>query len=36
MLSNVKFSLKMLDERTIVRQFPGIEGMEAKYYRCPI
>ena len=36
MLSNVQFSLKVLDENSIVRQFPGMEGMEAKYHRCPI
>jgi hypothetical protein len=36
MLSNVQFSLKVLDENTIARQFPGMEEMEVKYYRCPI
>ncbi len=35
MLSNVQFSLKVLDQNTIVRQFPGIEGMEIRYQRCP-
>jgi hypothetical protein len=35
-LSNVQFSLKMLDENTIARQFPGMEGLEVKYFRCRI
>jgi hypothetical protein len=35
MLSNVQFSVKMLDENKISRIFPGIEGMELMYYRCP-
>jgi hypothetical protein len=35
-LSNVQFSLKVLDENTIARQFPGMEGSEVKYFRCPI
>lgn len=34
--SNVQFSLKMLDENNIVRQFPGMESMEMRFYRCPI
>ena len=36
MLSNVQFSLKVLDENTIARQFPGMEAMDVKYYRCSI
>jgi hypothetical protein len=36
MLSNVQFILKVLDENSIVRQFPGMEGIELKYHRCPI
>jgi hypothetical protein len=36
MLSNIQFSLKVLDDNSIVRQFPGIEGLEIKYYRCPV
>ena len=36
MLSNVQFILKMLDDKSVVRQFPGMEGMESKYYRCSI
>jgi hypothetical protein len=35
-LSNVQFSLKVLDENSIARQFPGIEGLEVKYFRCRI
>jgi hypothetical protein len=34
MLSSVQFSLKVLDEDKISRQFPGMEGMEITYYRC--
>ena len=30
MVSNVQFFLKAVDDDTITRQFPGIEGMEAK------
>lgn len=36
MLSNVQFSLKFLDDNSIARQFPGMEGLEVKYYRCPV
>jgi hypothetical protein len=35
MLSNVQFSVKVLDDNRIVRIFPGIEGMELIYHRCP-
>ena len=35
MYSNVQFSVKVLDENKISRIFPGIEGMELMYYRCP-
>jgi hypothetical protein len=31
----VQFSVKVLDEDKISRIFPGIEGMELTYYRCP-
>ena len=34
MLQNVQFSIKVLDENKIARQFPGMEGMEITYYRC--
>jgi hypothetical protein len=36
MLSNVQFSLKMLEPNKVSRIFPGIEGMTISYYRCPI
>ena len=36
MLSNVQFSLKVLEPDRISRMFPGIMGMEIDYYRCPI
>ena len=35
MLSNVQFSVKVLGEDKISRIFPGIEGMELVYFRCP-
>ena len=35
MLSSVQFSLKELDASSIARLFPGIEGMEIRYHRCP-
>jgi hypothetical protein len=35
MLSSVQFSLKELDADTIARLFPGMEGMEIGYRRCP-
>src|SRR5260370_277121 len=36
MLSNVQFSLKLLDPNKISRTFPGMPDMEISYYRCPI
>jgi hypothetical protein len=36
MLSNVQFLLKVIDDNTISREFPGIEGMDVKYHRCQI
>jgi hypothetical protein len=35
-LSNVQFSLKVLDENSIARQFPGMDGSEVRYFRCSI
>jgi hypothetical protein len=35
MYSNVQFSAKVLGEGKIARVFPGLEGMELPYYRCP-
>lgn len=34
MLSNVQFTVKVVDDNTLLRQFPGMEGMEASYHRC--
>ncbi|XIA67081.1 hypothetical protein ACFIOY_15475 [Bradyrhizobium sp. TZ2] len=36
MLSNVQFSLKMLEPNKISRMFPGIGDMAISYHRCPI
>ena len=36
MLSNVQFSLKVLEPNKISRVFPGIMDMEISYYRCSI
>src|SRR3984885_606451 len=36
MLSSVQFFLKVLDDDTISREFPGMEGMDVKYHRCRI
>ena len=36
MLSNVQFSLKVLEPDKISRVFPGVTDMEISYYRCPI
>jgi hypothetical protein len=36
MLSNVQFSLKILEPNKISRIFPGIEDMAISYHRCPI
>jgi hypothetical protein len=36
MVSNVQFFLKTVDDDTITRQFPGIEGMEVNYHRCKL
>jgi len=36
MLSNVQFFLKVVDDDTIARLFPGVEGMDVNYHRCRI
>lgn len=36
MLSDVQFFLKVIDDNTISREFPGMEGMEVKYHRCQL
>lgn len=35
MLQTVQFSVKVVDDNKITRIFPGIDGMELTYYRCP-
>lgn len=35
MFSNVQFSLKVRDENTVDRLFPGMEDMEMPFFRCP-
>lgn len=34
MLENVQFFFKVVDDDSITRLFPGIEGMEVTYHRC--
>jgi hypothetical protein len=36
MLSNVQLFFNVIDNDTISREFPQMEGMEAKYYRCQL
>jgi hypothetical protein len=36
MLSDVQFVLKVIDDNTLSREFPGMEGLEVKYFRCRI
>ena len=36
MLQNMEFTVKFLDDNKISRLFPGMEGMEITYYRCPL
>ena len=35
MLQSVQFSLREADANSVIRMFPGMEGMEIKYTRCP-
>ena len=35
MLQSVQFSLREVDASSVIRIFPGMEGMEIKYARCP-
>jgi hypothetical protein len=35
MFQNMQFSLKELDANSVLRLFPGMEGLELKYGRCP-
>ena len=34
MHSNVQFYLKVIDDNSMARSFPGLEGMEVIYHRC--
>ena len=36
MLSNVQFSLKLIEPGKLLRTFPGMQDFEINYYRCPI
>ena len=36
MFTTVQFFLKTVDDNTITRQFPGVEGMDVTYHRCGI
>jgi hypothetical protein len=35
MLQSVQFTLREVDASSVIRMFPGMEGMEIKYARCP-
>jgi hypothetical protein len=35
MYSNMQFSVRVLDDNRVSRIFPGIDGMELTYHRCP-
>lgn len=35
MFENMQFSLKVVDANTVMRLFPGMDGMEIKFTRCP-
>ena len=35
MLDNIQFNLKIVDDNTVHRIFPGIPGMAVTYSRCP-
>lgn len=35
MLDNIQFNLKIVDDNTVNRIFPGIPGMAVTYSRCP-
>jgi hypothetical protein len=36
MLSNVQIFLKVIDDATITREFPGMDGADVTYHRCHI
>jgi hypothetical protein len=35
MLQSVQFSLREADANNVIRMFPGMDGMEIRYARCP-
>ena len=35
MFQSMQFSLKVVDANNVVRLFPGMDGMEIKFTRCP-
>ena len=35
MLQSVQFSLREVDANNVIRMFPGLDGMEIRYARCP-
>ena len=35
-LSQNQFALKAANDDKITRTFPGLEGLEADYHRCPL
>jgi len=34
-LQRIQFSLKIEDENTIIRIYPGVPALDTRYYRCP-
>jgi len=36
MRSDVQFSLRIVNDKSISRRFPGMSGMEVTYYRCTL
>lgn len=35
MYQNMQFSVRVVDDNSVARIFPGIDGMELTYHRCP-
>jgi hypothetical protein len=36
MTSELQFNFKVIDDNTLIRDFPDIKGMTLQYYRCPM
>jgi hypothetical protein len=36
MIDQIQLSFKVIDDNTIVRQFPGMEAFEMSFSRCPL